>query len=167
MMPNGHCEFSPNRLHRYTLWRNWGNLRGNYVQFIGLNPSTADETQDDPTVRRCINYAKSWGYDGMCMTNAFAYRATDPYDMYDFQEPIGERNDEFLRAVSQGTNLVIACWGVHGSHLGRDRQVIELFKGEQSLHCLGLTKDGCPKHPLYLRKDLKPIPFPCVTQHSA
>lgn len=71
------CIFSPCGRYRYTLWREWIGGEG-FVQFIGLNPSTATDTEDDPTIRRCINYAKSWGYGGMCMTNLFAYRATLP-----------------------------------------------------------------------------------------
>ena len=84
-------RFSPCRRYRYTLWRDWNPLLPDnvYAMFIGLNPSTADETNDDPTIRRCINFAKSWGCDSFCMTNIFAFRATDPKVMIAEPEPVG------------------------------------------------------------------------------
>lgn len=87
--------FSPCREYRYTLYREWA-PGDKVVMFIGLNPSTADEVNNDPTVRRCINYAKQWGYTGMYMTNIFAYRATDPNVMKAHPEPVGAENDHYL-----------------------------------------------------------------------
>ena len=122
--------------------------------FIGLNPSTADETQDDPTIRRCIAFAKAWGYSALCMTNIFAFRATDPKDMKAEEFPIGgHENDLSLHSLSESAGIVIAAWGVHGTHLDRNADVMKLIP---NLHCLGTTKDGHPRHPLYLRKDSVP-----------
>lgn len=148
--------FSHDRAHRYTLWREWIGGRG-YAQFIGLNPSTADEVQDDPTIRRCIAFAKAWGYSALCMTNAFAYRATDPAVMKQQADPVGPDNDYWLIKVANDAEIVIAAWGVHGAYLQRDRQVRQLIEADNLLHCLGTTKDGHPKHPLYLRADKRPV----------
>jgi len=125
--------------------------------FIGLNPSTADETQDDPTIRRCIGFAKAWGFSALCMTNLFAYRATDPAVMKAEQFPIGgDENDLALRSLSESAGIVIAAWGVHGTHMERDAAVKKLVP---NLQCLGTTKEGHPRHPLYLRKDAFPFPL--------
>ena len=146
------AAFSPCRLYRYDLWRRWSDKP--YCMFIGLNPSTADETQDDPTVRRCINYAKDWGYGGLVMTNIFAYRATLPKDMKAQNEPIGLENDKYLKKLAKNAGIVVAAGGKDGSHLDRGKRVTELI---QPLHCLKKNNDGSPAHPLYLRGDL--IPF--------
>ena len=124
--------------------------------FVGLNPSTADETQDDPTIRRCIAFAKAWGYGGVCMTNLFAYRATLPEVMKATSDPVGPDNDEYLRALAADAGVVVAAWGANGTHKGRDAEVRKLLP---ELHCLALTKDGHPGHPLYLRKTLTPFPM--------
>jgi len=124
--------------------------------FIGLNPSTADETTDDPTIRRCVGFARAWGYDALCMVNLFAYRATNPADMEKDVEPIGTYNDYTLKKLASGAGIVIAAWGAHGTHLGRDAQVRALLP---TLHYLRLTKDGHPGHPLYLPSNLRPIPW--------
>lgn len=145
--------FSPDRIYRYTLWREWIGGDG-YAMFVGLNPSTADETQDDPTIRRCIAFAKSWGYAGLCMTNLFAFRATDPKDMLAQGDPVGDENDDWLVRIASDAGVVVAAWGVHGTHLGRDKDVRAMLP---NLHCLALTKEGHPGHPLYLRKTLTPV----------
>jgi hypothetical protein len=125
--------------------------------FIGLNPSTADESVNDPTVRRCIEFARDWGYGGMYMLNAFAFRATDPRVMKAHSDPVGADNDRALMYFSGLSMITIAAWGCHGAHQDRHSRVIELIP---NLHCLGITKHGFPKHPLYLRADLRPMPYP-------
>lgn len=122
--------------------------------FVGLNPSTADERLDDPTVRRCIGFAKSWGYGGVIMTNLFAFRATIPEDMKKAKDPIGPENDYFLRVCAGYASITVAAWGTSGGFLRRDREVIRLIP---NLHYLRLTKKGFPAHPLYLPKDLEPV----------
>ena len=144
---------SPCRTYRYDLWRTW--LGGSdYAMFVGLNPSTADETEDDPTIRRCVAYAKAWGYAGLCMTNLFAFRATEPTDMMRAADPIGPLSDEVLRERAEAAGVVVAAWGVHGAFGGRNRAVHKMLP---KLHYLRLTKDGHPGHPLYLPKTLEPV----------
>lgn len=148
------CLFSPDRVYRYTLHRRWGE-GDRAVQFIGLNPSTADEVANDPTVRRCINYARAWGFDRMVMTNLFAFRATDPKVMKAFSRPVGGNNDKILFDAAKQSAMTVCCWGTHGKHLIRDYAVKFLLR-RFDVHYLKLTKDGHPQHPLYLRKDLEP-----------
>lgn len=168
--------FSPCRLYRYTLWREWPQFQfipgidddpsavkigrhDQYLQVIGLNPSTADERQNDPTVARCIDFAKRWGFGALCMTNAFAWRDTDPEKMKAASAPTEHRlgaNDEWLIEIANGAGLVVAAWGKDGRHLDREAEILSLGI---DLHCLGVNEDGTPKHPLYLRKDLLPIPY--------
>lgn len=154
VLANRETVFSDCRKFRYTLWRTWNPVENpTYAMFIGLNPSTADETNDDPTVRRCIRFSKDWGYGALCMTNIFAYRATDPYDMKAQRDPVGSQNDFWLRNISAKASVVIAAWGVHGEYLGRGKQVFEMLP---SLQCLGTTVNGQPRHPLYLRAVERP-----------
>jgi len=146
--------FSECRKYRYALWRRWDERP--YVLFIGLNPSTADETVDDPTIRRCKQFAKDWGYGAVYMANLFAYRATKPAEMKKASEPVGPENDIWLLELSAGAGLVVAAWGVHGTHAQRDTDVIGLLG---HMHCLGVTKNLDPLHPLYLPKTTKPFPY--------
>jgi hypothetical protein len=105
--------FSACRAYRYVLWREFGGLLDDsrYVMFIGLNPSTADETNDDPTVRRCIGYTSAWGYGALCMTNLFALRATDPALMLKADDPVGPDNDTHLVEFARGADVIVAAWG--------------------------------------------------------
>lgn len=150
------ATFSPCRRYRYTLWRTWSGMfqsgKG-YAMFVGLNPSTADETVDDPTIRRCIAFAKLWGYDGLCMTNLFAFRATFPNEMLTQSDPVGAENDKHLHEAAVSAGVIVAAWGVLGTHLGRDKEVRTLLP---DLHYLRLTKEGNPAHPLYLPGNLRP-----------
>lgn len=147
------AAFSVCRAYRYALWRTWDASKG-YAMFVGLNPSTADESVDDPTIRRCVAYAKDWGYGGLCMANLFAFRATQPDDMRNAADPIGPRNDEWLKDCSEKSMVVVAAWGTHGTFMGRNDSVRKMIP---KLHYLRLTKDGHPGHPLYLPKSLTPI----------
>lgn len=140
------AEFSDCRRYRYSLTRVWDASRPTVV-FVGLNPSTADETVDDPTIRRCINFAKQWKYGGLIVVNLFAFRATDPSVLKRADDPIGPQNDKAIRHHCATAKRVIAAWGVHGSFLNRDADVFSLFTRP---FCLGVTKHGAPKHPLYL-----------------
>lgn len=147
------ASFSPCRTYRYELWREWAGGTG-YVMFVGLNPSTADETEDDATIRRCIGYAKAWGYGALCMTNLFAYCTRWPQVMKAAPEPVGPDNNQRLLTTAAEAAVVVAAWGTEGTHLGRDDQVRALLP---NLHCLRLTKHGHPAHPLYLPKVLQPV----------
>ena len=147
---------SSDRVYRYRLWRIW-DCGKPLVLFIGLNPSTADEAEDDPTIRRCIGFAKKWGYGGLYMGNLFALRATDPENMMANPAPIGSENHKALTGMYLETRCSVACWGVNGSYLNREHR----FEMEFSdLKCLGVTKGGHPKHPLYLSKTTKLIDWP-------
>jgi hypothetical protein len=158
--------FSPCRTWRYTLERVWPPPEGyrgarEVAAFIGLNPSTADEVKNDPTVTRCINYARRWGFHGMFMLNIFALRSTDPRALYRHPDPIGPETDRYLTEVIQmgGVSLVVAAWGNHGALMSRGWDVINLVRNSGvNLYRLGeLTKQGQPRHPLYLRRDLEPV----------
>lgn len=155
--------FSTDRVHRYTLWREWNDVfvdkPDEYVNFICLNPSTATETLDDPTMRKCIKFAKSWGYGAMCVTNIFAYRATNPEVMKVATDPIGPENDYFIENVAEGAALVIASWSQHASFRGRGLAVKDLLQRiGKPVHYLrmGMGKDPQPWHPLYLPDSTKP-----------
>lgn len=150
------AEISSCGRYRYTLARIWDPDLP-CVAFIGLNPSTADATQDDPTLNRCIQYAEAWGYGGVWMVNLFAFRATSPGDMKSADDPVGPDNDVALQSVCGAADLVIAAWGNHGSFHKRSHQVRAMLKG---LHCLKVNKTGEPAHPLYQRKSALPAPLP-------
>lgn len=154
----GGAEISDDGVYRYELHRVW-DVALPYCMFLLLNPSTADGLNNDPTVGRCVGYAKSWGYGGMRMGNLFGFRARFPSDMFGAEDPVGPENDEWLLKMVRGAGLVVAAWGALGGHLGRDIDVMRLLEGKTKLHCLKTTKEGHPGHPLYLRKDLKPITF--------
>lgn len=150
--------FDDSRLHRFFLWREWSGGNGEFCQFIGLNPSTADETVDDPTVRRCVNYAKFWGYSALCMTNIFSFRATDPKKMFAAPFPNLAENDASIALAASKAAIVIAAWGTNGKAWGRGHDVLGIvLKERKELHALRVTKNGYPAHPLYLPSRLSPI----------
>ena len=149
------AKLSDCRKYRYALWRTWDNSKP-YVMFVGLNPSTADEVSDDPTLTRCMNFAKLWGFGGVCMANLFAFRATEPSDMKLAEDPIGKENDQFLRNLAGNAGLVVAAWGNDGSFLNRSAQVKEMLP---NLHCLKMNKSGEPAHPLYQKASTFPKPI--------
>lgn len=158
--------------YRYCLSRQWE--PGTLVNFIMLNPSTADATVDDPTIRRCIGFAKAWGHGGIVVTNLFAYRTTSPKELRRVAEerrgsdsrfgtetrpcPVGDDNDAVLLAQALRASLVVAAWGNHGWIDGRDAIVRHRLRRQHgiALYHLGLTKQDRPRHPLYLRKDTQP-----------
>ena len=119
---------SADRAYRYALWRAWDE-RLESVMFIALNPSTADERTDDPTLRRCMGFARNWGYGSVTMANLFAWRATEPRDLLTAPDPIGPDNDAWLERLAAQSGLVVAAWGNHGAHLGRAARVRDLLPG--------------------------------------
>jgi hypothetical protein len=148
--------FSDDRVYRYWLSREWGPVV-NPLVVIGLNPSTADETQDDPTIRRCIRFATDWGHDALYMLNLFAYRSTDPRALRSIADPIGPDNDITLRVMCEHRR-VLAAWGTHGTLGHRCYMAKPLLKGVAGIDLvtLGLTKEGHPKHPLYIAASTQP-----------
>lgn len=139
--------------YRYALHRWWG--QGTFrLGFIMLNPSTADANLDDPTIRRCMGFARTLGHDGIRVFNLYAYRATKPADLWKADEPTGgDRNDDLLREVLRQAKYqtVVAAWGANA----KPDRVAEVMSwpGSEYLQALGVTKNGAPRHPLYLRAD--------------
>lgn len=121
-----------------------------------LNPSTADANIDDPTIRRCIGYTAKWGYGGIVVVNLFALRSKDPNNLCISDDPIGTANDEYIMRASGEARLTIIAWGIRGKYLERDEAVMRILSFP---YYLALTKNGSPRHPLYLRKELMPINF--------
>jgi hypothetical protein len=138
--------------YRYSLWRAWSVYHPRIV-FILLNPSTADEQKNDPTIRRCMGFAQAWNFGSMEVVNLFAYRATDYRELFRASDPIGEENNRFLMQAVERCSTVVLGWGTRGKFLGRDRQVIQMLTGRNNVYCLGKTKDGQPRHPLYIKGD--------------
>lgn len=147
--------YSPCERYRYALTREWGG--GGRVAFVMLNPSTATEVQNDPTVERCERRARALGFGGFRVVNIFAWRSTDPKALYRADDPVGPANDDAIRAAADWAGMVVCAWGTHGAHLGRGAAVAALLGcGGRALHHLGLTKAGAPRHPLYVGYDRRP-----------
>jgi len=148
----GTATSSANGAYRYLLTRSFDDANRDRCLFIMLNPSTADASTDDPTIRRCSAFARSWGFGAMEVVNLFAYRATDPRELRHTPDPVGADNDRNIVVAANRAHLIVAAWGCHGEHLGRGADVASMV-GREQLHTLGVTKSGEPKHPLYLRRD--------------
>ncbi len=146
---------SEDRKYRYVLSRIWDETKPT-VMIIGLNPSTADETEDDPTIRRCINFATSWGYGGVYMLNLFAFRATEPHVMKESENPIGNDNNKYLEEYSNKCEKVVCAWGNDGDYKNRSKEILSKLK---NVYYLKLNKSGEPAHPLYLSDSLIPTKF--------
>jgi len=159
------AEISECGRYRWWLRRSWNPVYGaEYLQgtvcFVMLNPSKADALQDDPTIRRCINFADNWGFTALSVRNLFPWRATDPDEMRAYGILTltgGDRGNAELQA-SATADLVIAAWGASPRIIGRDVAALNMF-GTRPIYCLGTTKNGYPKHPLYIRADTEPQPF--------
>ncbi len=144
--------------YRYTLWREWSTYHPRIV-FILLNPSTADEERNDPTIRRCIGFARARKFGSVEVVNLFAYRATDARELLKIDDPVGDENDLFLIHAVERCSTVVVGWGSRGTLLGRDRKVLSLVADKKDVFCLGITKDGQPRHPLYVKGDTVLVPF--------
>lgn len=160
LFTTGTAELSDCGTYRYELRRVWGDP-DRLACFVMLNPSTATAEDDDPTIRRCVGYARAWRLGGICVRNLFALRATDPADLARHPHPTGPDNDRWLAAPSSAA-VTVAAWGVHGSLHDRADRVRELLDAHGvELHRLGeLTRDGHPRHPLYLPASAELEPFP-------
>jgi hypothetical protein len=149
------AELSRCGCYRYALRRCW-DPSAPLVLFIGLNPSTADATVDDPTSRVCMGYARRWGYGGLLIGNLFALRSTDPAGLRVVRDPVGPRNDARLRGLQEAAALVVCAWGEGGAYRARDQEVLARLRAP---HCLSRLRSGRPGHPLYKRADLEPVPL--------
>lgn len=148
--------------YRYSLSRVWDETKGR-VLFIMLNPSTADAEKNDPTIRRCIGFAKKWGYGGIYVVNLFSFRATNPKELLKAPFVVGIENEKWFRRMSSISNIAICAWG-NGAIVDKLQKRLDhnwkpLSWINIPLHYLELSKDGTPKHPLYLSQDLNPIPY--------
>jgi hypothetical protein len=148
--------FSKDGLYRYWLSRTIAPI-GKKVTFICLNPSTADASHNDPTISRCIDFAKQWGASTLIVVNLFAYRSTDPRVLRVAYDPVGPENDTWLKKAMTQSDLVVAAWGNGGKLNGRAELVKSMFP--KRLHALRLSKQGMPCHPLYLPSGLRPTPL--------
>lgn len=154
------ASLSPCGTYRYVLTRDWYPKDRGHVLWIMLNPSRADALLDDRTIRRCQDFSRSWGFDGITVVNLFALRSRDPNLLRDHPDPVGPANDDVLETLleAKGIGLVVAAWGTHGTFLRRDLDVIRLAKmADRDLYALRITRAGHPSHPLYLRADTQPV----------
>ena len=146
--------------YRYLLWRTWDVSRPRAL-WILLNPSMADGRIDDRTLRRCKAFTASWRFGGLEIVNLFALRTPYPRDLYQAANPVGEENDQYIIAAVRRATSIILAWGAHGSYRERDRAVLALIKTHTALApcCLGVTRSGSPRHPLYIARNKQPFPF--------
>ncbi|MGB3691596.1 MAG: DUF1643 domain-containing protein [Spirulinaceae cyanobacterium] len=142
--------------YRYWLLREW-DTNAPKLTFIMLNPSRADATKDDPTLRRCIGFAQSWGYGSLEVVNLFGYRASKPVTLQNVKDPVGPENDCYLEKSVKSADKIIVAWGNRGILRNRCTDVLERITGFKPLYCLGITQGGCPFHPLYLKSSTKPM----------
>lgn len=175
MRPGYPSAWGNNRKYRYVLWRYWDDSLP-YLNFIGLNPSIADDEKKDPTITRDIGYTKGWTWcncgdmvvpgpcskacktiqaGGFCKTNLFAFVDTHPESMRAEKDPEGEENMHWLKACASGALGVIACWGAGGSHRAQGEKILMTLPWHNGPWCLGMTANRQPAHPLYLKKDLQ------------
>ena len=147
----------PSGKYRYLLTRTWDEDEP-YALFVMLNPSTADAEQDDPTIRRCIDFATRWGYGGLRVVNVFAYRSTDPKTLLNVADPVGPDNYRYISAAIKYAGVVIAAWGASGPHIKEAYDTVyEIARYLKiPIHVLGVTKNSMPKHPLYIPKLMMP-----------
>jgi hypothetical protein len=141
--------FDRSRRYRYRLWRIWDPTRPP-VTFVLLNPSTADEHHDDPTMRRCAGFARRWGYGGIEVLNLFAWRSPAPAALRTAADPVGPRNDAVLREAVASAALVVFGWGNHARLLDRAENFLRRVRPRVRAFHLGLTASGQPRHPLYV-----------------
>ncbi|WP_323765950.1 DUF1643 domain-containing protein [Marinovum sp.] len=145
--------------YRYRLTRVWDAAAGR-LAFVMLNPSTASEKVNDPTIARCEKRARLLGFGALDVVNLFAYRATAPADLRAAEAPVGPENDAYLARACEAADMVLAAWGVHGAHRARDAEALPLLaRAPSKLFTLGLTRHGLPRHPLYVSYAQKPQHF--------
>lgn len=151
--------FSDCRQYRYRLWRIWDDSRPP-AAFVMLNPSTADEVDNDQTVERCERRAHAMGFGGLQVVNIFALRSTDPTALYSHAEPIGRDNNAAIIEATREAGIVICAWGTHGNLNNRGAEVKAILdRSGIEPHCLVLNANGTPKHPLYVGYDVMPKPW--------
>ena len=156
--------FSDCGRYRTLLWRRW-DPSAPPANFLLLNPSTADEVKNDPTVERCERRARAMGYGGLIVTNAFALRSTDPKALYAEADPVGPGNPEAIVQAARAAALVVCGWGRHCDAVrpGWGRALLRMLAEAGTVpHALAITSDGSPKHPLYVGYAVQPAPVPAA-----
>jgi hypothetical protein len=147
------ARFDRSGRYRFSLHRFWSSGLDT-ATMVMLNPSTADHLRNDPTINRCIQLSRAWGFGGVNIVNLFAYRTSSPAHLRIISSPIGKSNDSHIVEQCDKASAVIVAWGNHGRFLERDKEVLELLSSFD-LWCIGQTKSGQPKHPLYAPGDVK------------
>lgn len=153
LFDNNGASFSNCRRYRYSLWRIW-DAEKPLVMFIGLNPSTASEGKDDPTIRRVKKFAFDWGFGGVYMMNLFAFVTPYPEELSGCKDPVGGANDFQLKQVAKRCNEVVFAWGSFNEAKERAEQIKAMFPGAKALV---VNQDGSPRHPLYVHKNAIPV----------
>lgn len=156
------ADFSPCGQYRYRLVRDWSDsAEAVPVTFIMLNPSTANAEHDDATIRKCMKFARTWGYNRLEVVNLFAWRSTDPHVLPEVADPIGPDNGKWLASAMGAGDIVVCAWGAHGKVRGIGDVVLRWVKQRHpyKVHALKRNKDGSPQHPLYIRDDVLPVPI--------
>jgi hypothetical protein len=156
MLDSG-AVFSPCQKYRYRLWRTWDESLP-VMLCVGLNPSTADETVNDPTIRRVIGFAARWGFGKLFMGNLFALRSTDPKALYGECDPTGPENDAHIQGMATVATRILAAWGKHGTYRRRDVEVLQVI-GPRDVVALNVNRDQTPAHPLYQKGDAQPFAY--------
>jgi hypothetical protein len=155
-MVTGSAEVSVDGLYRYALRRTW--TPGPRMLWVLANPSTAGAHHDDPTLRRCVRFARDHGCGGLAVANLFAWRTAHPQDLADAADPVGPDNDSWIRRLRRWSDgPVVLGWGVQAD-AARVGSVLRLL-GRTPRYCLGRTRDGHPRHPLYVRADTRLSPW--------
>ena len=157
-MTEGWAEFSDDRVYRYLLGRRVSNSKRRLL-FVMLNPGTADESHNDPTIRRCIGFAERWNFGTLEVANLFAFRTSYVGELRRADEPIGPDNDEWIYKALKAADRVVLAWGNNGAYMERSRQIRLMALDATQPYHLGINKTGEPKHPLYLPASTVPAPF--------
>lgn len=160
-LPTSGAVLSACGTYRYRLWRVWDDCRPAMV-WVMLNPSTADATEDDPTIRRCVGFAEREGFGGIDVLNVFALRATDPKELLTHPDPFGPDNETWLlgcRRRHMMSHLVMGFGAILSKRLRPHYARAWCCVAGNDPHCFGVTKDGWPRHPLYLRADAPLVPW--------
>ena len=153
------AEYSHCETYRYALTRTWDE-NASKLSFVMLNPSTADELRNDPTVERCERRARKLSFGAFRVVNIFAFRATSPKDLKKAKDPDGPLNDAALKIAIEWSDQILAAWGAHGDHRDQGMRIADLLHGASvPLFHLGLTKQGHPRHPLYVSYNQGPVPW--------
>ena len=151
------AEYSTCGLYRFRLTRTWSQA-GRHALFIMLNPSTATEIKNDPSVERCERRARALEFGSFTVCNLFAFRSTNPDKLKNIRDPHGIGNDAAIESSSKCADIIVCAWGNHGAHLNRGKFVESMLRDSGfDLHHLGITARGFPKHPLYVSYSVNPI----------